>query len=1469
MILDRKPNEGPRYHGKFAKVKMSKSPKSSPVLRHRTKSTVSAPDTSLLTDKRLSRSFELLVIFDDPPSSGENNDIKEVEEITEPVQGKPPKGERRGTLQRLFTKAKSSFDLFAKAEKAEKAERSRSETIANLAEVSQKTSDDDDDDNDDKPWKPRPRATSEPFKSGEMLFSLVAFDDVTKSLDDLSSDLRNVEETLQPDSSINREMSNSGSVFLSSLNNQASSTQRNGTQPNVTMSQDGTNEQNQTAETMVLNAEADLPDDLETYSDDGTIPETREQADDNYELIFEMEMDKSLDEMQLDIENTPTQDLTEDTIIITTDAQGDELSDLFDEGSEPARIKDTADIHVVDSMALNPLANTFDNDRDTSEELTVFKTGDDNPDVAETNESSRKSQSTDTDPKVNSLCINTGDISKERNAGVCKNTDESIQSPIKYLDESKPKDDIMGTAKIHTCQFVAGTQSPDIRSQDEEINEALTTDKVTDIKDTDLNNAQSAIQISSLLNVELQKPEDAMEITICYSVEDGLQNGFDSAGDLGYLKTQTSEVKEESNEEPIEWQCGRSFAIESDKEYQSKLIDKEEKHAKLLYEVQTKGELVEENLGADLATVNENSEHNKVNELRRNFFPEQIANLHELSVDIPNLNFDTVSNSKQIMLRTADVNQVSVSKTEPIKETVNEIGSINHSVLALELIDEKVLGFPGCCSLIPRCTSDTSTYNIERNVVITMAEPKQDSQVVLSTPNHKNEHPETEYETCAPRTDAGKHSNDLCNAIVSSLEVGEETKSTKESNHNENNQEFTTKWKIYVYHTTVVLETISSPVSPTPTPDTSNNSTNQAEESDKELGTISDEEGIVSNKMAENNNDVMHTEVFETLNTIPDLRQRNEEYYQDGEDFPIPVIRIESPTSAESSFSGAESSDRSNDDTREKITHSQNQKILVTTEQHDELRETRNPEDLRLRDKNTVECEGNSTAEETNNTKEIDNRFNTQTESATKKTEENWVLQGETSTHMIKDAYKRRQDGLCPTETTSMLSEILNDLEPTCHNDEDDEETPRVNEGNKINVSEVTSKQKNRILSPSKSSCTESEDEDFETTPPDEEKDIYKEVISSGEKTSNHQEIDETNHSRVLSTDVPEEFTPKNTTELCRRFSQDENSNAIRDSESCSDGGSIPHPDKEEALETCRGVKIRNLISLFESGTTRKSRTSTLPRSGVNPRIRDVKARTVSTLPRKTGAVPIRKAAVENVSKPLLSDNIWASMPNLAQRSGTNSVLGTNACQHSQDTKRAIGAREEIQTLQKKKFVSSVILKFQQLEKQSLGEQWKGCSQPITSRNGAVKHAQLVGRAKSTSNLTSEEVSRPALHQIKPHCVSTGNLLDQQPLSCSHDESIDLKVFEFDDAQDMENPLRKCRSEVFFTDSHESDSSRASGIESSRNATRQNLRHGFRKLSLCSDSSDLSDGYLAEAEDSDVSPAHMTNHFPSSFTREV
>ena len=90
---------------------------------------------------------------------------------------------------------------------------------------------------------------------------------------------------------------------------------------------------------------------------------------------------------------------------------------------------------------------------------------------------------------------------------------------------------------------------------------------------------------------------------------------------------------------------------------------------------------------------------------------------------------------------------------------------------------------------------------------------------------------------------------------------------------------------------------------------------------DKKFCSISDEQGIESNNMVENNDDIPR-DVFETLNTNPDLHQANQECYQNPTDLPIPVIRIESPTSAESSFSEAETSDRSNDDTRKVIIHS-------------------------------------------------------------------------------------------------------------------------------------------------------------------------------------------------------------------------------------------------------------------------------------------------------------------------------------------------------------------------------------------------------------------------------------------------------------------------------------------------------------------------------------------------------------------
>ena len=1486
MTLDRKPHEGPRYHGKFAKVKMSKSPKSSPVLRHRTKSTASAPDGSLLTDKRLSRSFESLAIFDDP-SSGENNDIREVEESAEPVQGKPPKGERRGTLQRLFTKAKSSFDLFAKAEKAEKAEMSKSDTMTNVTQISQKLDDldDDDDVNDDIPWKPRPRATSEPLKSGDMLFSLVAFDDVTKSLDDLSSDRRNVEETLRPDSTVHREMSNSGSVFLSSQNNEASSTQCSENQPNVTVPQDNINKQNQTAEATAHNVEADISDDevsgsvqrdLDTSSEDGSISETAEQADDNYELIFEMEMDKSLDELQLDIQNTPTQDLGEDIVNTTTGGHGDEFPDRNSEGAKPATIGDVLEMHTVDTVESH--ATTLDcglleGDRDSDDKSKldelggeeVKKNGDDTVDVAETSAAINESPVTEGIETPFGKSSSDSEISEEVVADGCKNImRESMQCQVQNSDEGIPKDEAKRATESQVNQLVTCTQSPDIRNQNEDTNEAAATEKGTDTtNDKAVNNPQSGMQISSLLNVQLQDPGD-VGVTPCHNVEDSLHR-LRSTQDL---KTETGDVEDTRNELPTEWEPGRILTVESEKQHQSRQTEEEDNYATLLHYAKTNEvTLDKENHNLGTTTASQNSEQHEVEKRRRKDVPEQMANLYEVSADIPNINFDIIPpESKQIILKTVDMNQVSMSKTEPIQETVCKTDPIDHSVLASELIDDRAVGFPECCSSIPRCTCDAVEYNIKRNALATMAVSKQDSQIVL---NESNDQLEMGDETSAPGTGVVKSSNDLSNKMESNLKVEEENQNSKESNDNESNKEvnteFTTKWKIYVYRTTVVLETISGPVPHTPAPD----ATNQGMEKDKKFG-ISDEEGIDSNNMVENNDEIPK-DIFETFNTNPDLHQTIQECYQDPNDLPIPIIRIESPTSAKSSFSGAETSDRSNDDGSKLITHSQNQEDLVTTEQQeesrDDSRETETLEiflngdqELNIVGKDSVECEGNSTAENTSDTEETDHKFkfNTRTQPITKVVEEQHI--------QTDDLQKRRTDGSCPTETTNMLSEILNELEPTCHNDEDDEEASRVKDKNDMNVSELTSERTSRFTSQSRSSGTKNEDQVFETRQLDKEKDVSKADNASGEKICNSKEIDDVNRSRLPSTSVQGESEAKNEVELCPALSRDENRNVVHDFESSSDDGSIPHPDKEEALETCRGVKIRNLISLFESGPSRKSRSSTLPRSRVNPpiRITDVRARTVSTLPRKIGAVPITKDVAGQARKPLQSDNIWTSMSNLAQRSGTNLVFGANDSQDRQDTKRTIGAREEIQTLQKKKFVSNVILKFQQLEKQSL-EQSKSSSQPIKSRNGALRHAQLVGRAKSTSNLTSEEVSWPVLHQTKLHCVSTGNLLLQQPLSYSQDESIDLKVFEFDDPQDMENPLRKCKSEVFFTDSHESDSSRASGMESARNASSLNLRHGFRKLSLCSDSSDLSDGYLAEAEDYDVSPAHI----PSSFTREV
>ncbi len=215
----------------------SRSPTSSPILKPRSRSSASL-DRNLKGLRRLSRSFESIdfvgVSTDDELSESRDSSGANTEKSSE----KPSKSERRGTLSKLFNKAKSSFDLFSTRSERSKSDAKESDLISTRTERSKSEAKDLDlfsprsrsdsrdilpgssesnEKADELPWRPRPRATSEPTKRLGQIFDLVTFIDfeTNESLPAHETAENNSEETNRSESEENMR-SSSGSVFRSS-----------------------------------------------------------------------------------------------------------------------------------------------------------------------------------------------------------------------------------------------------------------------------------------------------------------------------------------------------------------------------------------------------------------------------------------------------------------------------------------------------------------------------------------------------------------------------------------------------------------------------------------------------------------------------------------------------------------------------------------------------------------------------------------------------------------------------------------------------------------------------------------------------------------------------------------------------------------------------------------------------------------------------------------------------------------------------------------------------------------------------------------------------------------------------------------------------------------------------------------------------------------------------------------------------
>ena len=1406
LILGGREEDTTKYQGKFAKIKQSKSPKSSPVLRHRTKSTVSAPDSSLLVAKRLSRSYDSLDIAEDMPSS-ENSESKEVEEIVEPVQGKPPKGERRGTLSRLFTKAKSSFDLFAKAEKAEKQEkeeRSKTDTTQNEKQP---------DNEDDIPWKPRPRATSEPLKAGQMLFNLVAFDDVTKSLDDLSSE-RNIGGHEDIDAPIKRETSDSGSVFLP--------TDQPPEEPppdydDIEDYELSTSREIQPANTG--NSVIDDPrEDNGDSSDDDIINEStilhEIEPEDNYELIFEMEMDKSFDHTdQTENEhhnapwfnNTSPVNLTNGNVMFEADKSLGKITkvdygDYYISDTLPCVIP--LDEEAERSNSKKKPINTEDRNvagnRKNSSEISVTDEL-----INLVQEISNTNSEKSTDHSNRDLTSAMGDVKIVENMLDFHETDE-----FTFNDDTREKDDIKIFLEVQTDNNPA--EIHDFNKTDDEghgiHNESITifsniTEEIPIPNQETKETVFGAVHTSSLTNVELQRPED-------FDDEDISKHAARDISDVGNIpKTEVTLSSESTmnnmttNETPVTVAPEQKHRLELDQIQSISILSNTETS-----DVECWNMKVQHDQNLPVIEHDEQTIEFECNE-------DLMVFQSSLIPDVTGSYLNSTQERNKNLLRNVNANEVLITNINPIGEKIQKLKPVKQNVMAVEVTTDRAFNFTDETSVVT-CNCSTTAYNLKPTVCKDNPALKQDTQIV--TPAiEENRLIVNKNENRAKMGDDNTNGNEFENEANTSVNT-------------ERNIDYSTKLKIYVYHTKIVLETIAQSGSSQSPNDLPGNVTN-----------INRNEEISKECVSEDNRGGENREAEDKARTDHD--DSGIDHQQPG-DFdlhvPVPVIRIESRTSAESCDNGKETIETTEHPTITETLHNYHS-VNIDLDQNDtDVDEPgADPEFMKLQQDREIASDSYSSCDQQPNTQ---TDYITNEVSGTLPDAEIADIDNEMETEDYSQAQHQEKipgkivDGLCPTETTDRISEILNELETSCNVDDEEEVTSMPKDTDDTAPWNKSIKRQRSISS---------------------DKVIPSEIQSVDEKES----ISMYTHRDNMKDKM--DFV----SQACsnKELTNDKKADVMSDSETSSNEGSIPHPDKDEALETCKSIRIRNLINLFETGVTKKSRSSTLPRSKINPSpsVSNAKSNTTYTLPRNLTTAQLTKGRLRKIPSVVPSNNNWPSMPNLAQKKDDSQ----NHNQEKEPNTRT-GTREEIKTLQKKKFVSSVILKFQQLENQSSNKAQS--FQPIKSQRRDLKRATAVGRAKSTSNLASYELNEPQVNQSKPQHLSTGNLLyEKQLLSYCKDDFLDINSANIDNI-DSEIPIRKWKSEVFFTDSHESDSSRTSSTEQS---FPWNIplppSQGFRKPRQCSNSSDLSDGYLAEGEDSDVSPA--TKHLPVSFMGEV
>ncbi len=1579
-----KPDLNIRYHGKFAKVrKTSNSPKSSPVLRqrHRTKSAVSVPDSNLTQSSR-SRSFGSLEVFDDTPSS-ENNDVKDVDETTaaeQETQSKPAKEERRGTLHRLFTRAKSSFDLFAgkpeKTDKPEKGEKgARNEDVEKSESSEEKATEttenkEPDTETENGPKMARQRAVSEPPRVGneESPFSLVNFEEAgTKSLDSLPTEFRS-------------EAAVKGKQMTNEL---------------------AKNEQKE--EGIDQPEEQPEPEERRIAKE----PEETEKPEDATTVTGEADDDSVFSPPESEQEPARRKDNG-----LTAKEDGEsgpekEAPPPKDPQSESKEVEKDASIDVP----IRDLPDRLKTEVKISQEAKVAPAShQDNSAGIACPENDFASQATQTSSLLNVVLCNASD---SKNLSASK-TRETTDTKTKDVKDSKKevlnKGESRKASNNNLHQTVAasqeGTTETEITVAKKNTSNDKTTPKKAKVKQISENkNAKDPVKKDFSEGPGKQEAKKEIE-RARNSKSEGKRTPEGVVSEEANVQMETDSKKKKSpkpqnaetssavsageptmNKEPNKHNK-KDPKHDRKKELEKETEKKKQQESELSLPAKRKVSLrkvsASEVFTTSLETIEETIENavmeghvSMVTEITKDSsFTIAECNalpVHTLVTVDETINGPTAAENHVLK----DVKVVIKPVREHTKQTEKERDAVNESesetqTQKQETTSDAVNADAETCTHVTENTVDEkSLQGLEEPVngeeIATSQETQTEDRIQSlkgSEEHNQSQGTGNQVENAPVLRPFGFNQkvNSVCN---------------QPGTQHTGSPEQSTKLKIFVFHTQIVLEAMSQ-LEPVPAPVSSPVSSGPAgtkASGDYQRGSIRQLRitpqdttwetftPVVTSGSKDKNTALGHENQTGKEN---DTEARGNETKEDHNTQEITIVNVIHPDKERETLKSEAKSPGS------LPSDAKDEGMVSPTEDFEKAENPRRDAERAefLEDQEDKAKKGSSQPLSGEYPISSESHKEVSNEDRTVLTVENNVFKAvsEYVGKDVKDFRKRKREksntnhvispgdqakegsdesynapsehrppkeleGLCPTKTVGMISEILEELEPVCHDDENEETAlavgivqefstealPFVNQKNdqnptvdKSTKSIVTSlgegddKEKNK----KKARIAEHESETEENASLCQ----HTEEISTVADFREDLQMPEPNKFRANSDFSFWESKEKLLGSPLPSLNNEEETNS--DSSSSSDDSSIPHPDMEEALEMCKGVRIRKLISFFESGDKPKRRRSlTLPRSGISgDRVRNLSGTGSGLAPRSASTLPRNLKVVSPVSRQTqqvrMSESCWwSSMPNLAPE-----VKGT--IPKSRSERKLKEARQEIKTLQKGKFVSSVLLKLQQMGQQREPREATNHSlQPIRNRTGDYKKALVIGRAKSMSNLASNE-DLPTQSQY----LSVGNVTSKLSLlsadecqrhvqtseenltSGSRVRKIDRAMQSFQRTRALfesgnGGSARKWKSEVFFTDSHESDSSRASGIDSAGDsrcpgwhlkpprphhtntrssprlkrvpglAVPRHLAH--RNISDGSSDLDLSDGYVAEAEDSDVSPAQFSKHFPPSLSTEV